>query len=95
MEITDDSLTAPRGPYIKFCIVFLGTIFDDLSPHLRVATAVTPFAVAIILRLLLGANQLTRWVITLSTVWFAANVLMAPYSAPMRQDIEGLRRLLP
>ncbi len=62
---------------------------------MRVATAVAPFAVAIFVRILLGGNLLTRWLITLTTVWFAANILMAPYSAGMRRDIQGLRFLLP
>ena len=66
------------------------TFLDQLSPHMRVATAVLPFAVAIAMRLLLGGNALTRWLVTLSTMWFAANILMAPYSAGMRQDIRNL-----
>jgi uncharacterized MAPEG superfamily protein len=69
-----------------------GTIFDDLSPHLRVATAVTPFLLAMVMRLLLGGNLLTRSLLTLATLWFAANVLMAPYSAAMRQEIRNLLR---
>jgi hypothetical protein len=28
--------------------------------------------------------------VTLSTMWFAINILMAPYSAGMRQDIQSL-----
>ena len=72
-----------------------GNLFDGLSPHARVVTAVLPFAVAIFVRLVLGNNQLTRWLISLSVLWFAANVLMAPYSAGMRQDIRNLRTLLP
>jgi hypothetical protein len=65
-------------------------MFEELSPHLRMATAVAPFVVAVGLRLLLGGNALTRWLITLSTLWFAASVLMAPYSAVMRQDLRNL-----
>ena len=72
-----------------------GNIFDDLSPHARVVTAVLPFALAIFVRLLVGNNLLTRWLISLSVLWFAANVLMAPYSAGIRQDIRNLRTLLP
>jgi hypothetical protein len=68
------------------------TILDDLSPHLRVATAIAPFVIAVALRLILGGNSLTRWMFTLSTVWFAVNVLLAPYSAGMRQDIRNLLR---
>lgn len=71
------------------------SIFYDLSPHARVATAILPFGVAIFVRLVLGNNQLTRWLISLSVLWFAANILMAPYSAGMRQDIRDLRTLLP
>ena len=62
---------------------------------MRVVTAVLPFALAIVVRLRLGNNQLTRWLLSLSALWFAANILMAPYSAGMRQDIRNLRTLLP
>jgi hypothetical protein len=72
-----------------------GDIFNDLTPHARVVTAVLPFAIAIFVRLVLGNNRLTRWLISLGVMWFAANVLMAPYSAGMRQDIRNLRTLLP
>ena len=75
--------------------MFPGNIFNDLSPHARVVTAVLPFAAAIFMQLVLGNNQLTRWLISLSVMWFAANILMAPYSAGMRQDIRNLRTLLP
>jgi hypothetical protein len=64
-----------------------GTLLDDLSPHARVATAVVPFAIAMLFRLLFGASRTTSWLITLATVWFAVNVLMAPYSAHMRQEV--------
>jgi hypothetical protein len=75
--------------------VLPGNLFDGLSPHARVVTAVLPFAVAIFVRLVLGNNQLTRRLISLSVLWFTANVLMAPYSAGMRQNIRDLRTLLP
>jgi hypothetical protein len=68
-----------------------GSIFDDLSPYARVVTAITPFLGAIVLRLILGKNSLTR---ALSTFWFAANVLMAPYSTGVRQDLVNLRRAM-
>jgi hypothetical protein len=67
------------------------SLFEDLSPHARVATAVAPFAAAVVLRVVLGKNRLTRALISLGTMWFAINVLMAPYSARMRQDITDLR----
>ena len=76
-----------------------GNIFNGLSPHARVAAAVLPFAVAIFVRLVLGNNKLTRCLISLSVLWFATNVLMAPYTAGMRtgmrQDVRLLRTLLP
>ena len=34
----------------------------------------------------MGNNTLTRLLLSLSTTWFAINILMAPYSAGMRQD---------
>jgi hypothetical protein len=66
-------------------------IFEDLSPHARVATAVLPFVAVMLLRLVLGSNRLTRVLISLSTTWFVVNVLMAPFSDGMRRDIVGLR----
>jgi hypothetical protein len=71
--------------------VLSGSIFDDLSPHARVATAVAPFVLAILLRFLFGSNRLTRVLLSLSTVWFAINVLLAPFSTRMQQDILQLR----
>ena len=69
------------------------TLLDDLSPHARVFTAVAPFIVAILLRLMLGRNQFTRMAFSIATTWFAINVLMAPYSVGMRQDILDLQAL--
>jgi hypothetical protein len=66
-------------------------IFEALSPHARVATAVLPFVAVMLLRLVLGNNWLTRVLISISTTWFVANVLMAPYSEGMRRDILDLR----
>ncbi|HEY2012892.1 MAG TPA: hypothetical protein VGH38_05290 [Bryobacteraceae bacterium] len=67
------------------------SLLEDLSPHARVATAIAPFFAAMVLRVVLGRNRLTRTLISLGTMWFAVNVLMAPYSARMRQDIENLQ----
>lgn len=68
-------------------------LFDNLSPHARVATALVPFLVAIILRLILGKNRLTKILLSLSTTWFAINILLTPYSARMRTDIESIRSM--
>jgi hypothetical protein len=70
-------------------------LLEDLSPTARVITAVFPFIVAIMLRLLMGRSRTAGWLITLGTVWFAVNILMAPLSAPVRHDIRSLGRYLP
>ncbi|HWB85631.1 MAG TPA: hypothetical protein VG675_15915 [Bryobacteraceae bacterium] len=70
-----------------------GSYFDALSPHARVATAVLPFLVALLVRIVVGKNRVTRMLLTLGTVWFTANILVAPYSVHMQQDIINLRSL--
>jgi hypothetical protein len=75
-------------------VVVPGSIIDSFTPNARVATALAPFAVALMSRIILGRGNLTRWLITLSTMWFAINVLMAPYSAGMRQDLVDLQQML-
>jgi len=71
--------------------VLLASVFEDLSPHARVVTAVLPFVVAILLRLVIGKNRVTRVLLSVSTMWFAINVLMAPLSEGMRRDILDVR----
>jgi hypothetical protein len=66
---------------------------DDLSPHARVATALAPFLIAIVLRLFLGKNRVTKVLLSLSTTWFAINVLLTPYSARMQTDLESIRSM--
>jgi hypothetical protein len=68
---------------------------DAVSPHARVLSAIAPFAGAMTLRMVLGENRATRWLISISTMWFVINVLLAPYSPGMRGDLTSLRRLLP
>lgn len=68
----------------------LGNLVDSFSPHARVATALIPFLVALVLRLLFGKNQVTRVALSVATLWFAVNVMMAPYSVEMRQEILNL-----
>jgi hypothetical protein len=67
-----------------------GDFIDQLSPQTRVAIALVPFLWAIMLRLFLGKNRLTRVALSLATMWFAINVLMAPYSMEMRRQIFNL-----
>jgi len=51
---------------------------------------VIPFFVVMLARLIWGKSQTMSWLITASTVWFVINVLAAPYSAPMRQELLNL-----
>jgi hypothetical protein len=74
--------------------MYSGRIFDHLSPYARVVTAITPFLAAIVCRLIFGKNRVTRVLLSVSTVWFAVNVFMAPYSYGMRQDLVNLRRAM-
>jgi hypothetical protein len=71
----------------------LWSVVDALSPHARVATAVAPFAAAMLLRVALGTNRFVQWLIWVSTMWFLINVLLAPYSPGMSADLVSLRRL--
>ena len=68
-------------------------LLEDLTPHARVLTAVLPFVVAVVLRVVVGRNKLTRALISIGTMWFVVNVLMAPYSSRMRQDILDVRTI--
>ncbi len=65
----------------------LVSLVDAISPHARVATALIPFLVALVLRLLFGKNRVTRTALSIATMWFAINVLIAPYSVDMRREI--------
>ena len=68
----------------------LVNLFEALSPHARVVAAVAPFALAVVLRLMLGRTWLTRTLISLTTMWFAINVMAAPYSERMQEEIRRL-----
>jgi hypothetical protein len=64
-----------------------GSVIDDLDPKLRVALAVAPFVTAMILRVIFGRKAWARWIVTLTTMWFAINVLLAPYSGGIRREV--------
>ncbi len=72
----------------------LWDLFADLGPYARVTTAVAPFAVAVVVRLLFGSSRVTAWLISASTMWFLVNVLLAPYSPGMRDDLEKIQSIL-
>lgn len=67
-----------------------GSLLDQISPHARVAIALIPFLSAIVIRLMLGKNRMTRVMLSVATMWFAINVLLAPYSVEMRREIFDL-----
>lgn len=69
------------------------SFFDDLGPHARVAIALAPFLIAIVLRLILGKNRVTRILLSVSTTWFAIIVLLTPYSSHVQNDIESIRSI--
>jgi len=64
--------------------------FQELSLYARVSTAIAPFAVALLLRLLLGKNRFTGLFITVATTWLVVNVLIAPFSVRMQQDLRRI-----
>ena len=68
-----------------------GSPFDYLTPENRVGMAVAPVAIALLLRLILGKSEFTRWSLAVGTLWFAINVLMAPYSEGIREGLMDVR----
>ena len=74
-------------------VVHPTVVLRELSPYARVTTAIVPFLTAILLRLVFGKNRVTRLLLSVSTTWFAINVLMAPYSTGMQEDIHNLRSM--
>jgi len=70
------------------------SLVDTISPYARVTTAIAPFAAASILRFAMGRNKLTAWLISIATMWFLVNVLVAPYSEGMRDDLHSIQSML-
>jgi hypothetical protein len=69
-----------------------GSIFDDLAPLAQVAVAAGPFFVAALVRLLAGRSRRTDLLLSLATLWLLLNVIIAPYSEPLRRgfyELEG------
>lgn len=65
----------------------------ELGPYARVTTAVAPFVAASALRVMFGKCRRTRLLLSLSVMWFAINVLIAPYSPVMQQQVSRLGSL--
>ncbi len=57
---------------------------------MRIVLALAPFVMAIIARVICGRQAWTRWFVTLSTMWFAMNVLLAPYASGIRREVLSL-----
>jgi len=57
---------------------------ESVFPFLQIATAASPFAAAAVLRLALGRNRFTEFLLSASTMWFAINLLLAPFTDPTR-----------
>jgi uncharacterized membrane protein len=70
--------------------VYPAGILESVGLHAHLASAVVPFVVALMLRFLLGRSRFTTWLVSLSVMWFAINVLMAPYSLEAQREIESL-----
>jgi hypothetical protein len=45
---------------------------------------------ALLLRVLLGRTEFTRWIVMLCAMWFAIDVLVTPYSSGIRQELLAL-----
>jgi hypothetical protein len=67
----------------------LDRFFGELPPNARVAVALLPFLLALVVRLLFGKNRLTQTVLWLATMWFTLAVIMAPFSL----QLPDLRRI--
>jgi hypothetical protein len=52
---------------------------DTVLPYLKVATAVSPFVAALVVRLVVGKNRITKFLLSLATTWFAVNVVLSPF----------------
>jgi hypothetical protein len=53
---------------------------EQTLPYLKLATALIPFAAALLVRVAAGGNRFTRMLLSLATTWFAVNVLLAPFT---------------
>ena len=63
--------------------------FDALTPHGRLILAAGPFVFAMLLRLVIGRTTFTRYFVSAATLWFLVNVLIAPYSQDMSNDLRA------
>lgn len=64
-----------------------GIILTGIGPLTRVLVAVVPFAAALLVRLGMGRSRFTNLVVSIGTMWFLVNVLIAPYSLEMQREL--------
>jgi hypothetical protein len=69
-----------------------GIILTGIGPLTRVLVAVVPFAAALLLRLGMGRSRFTNVIVSVGTMWFLVNVLIAPYSLEMQQELHIMLR---
>jgi len=67
-----------------------GAFFGEFSPLSQVAAAVSPFIIAMILRLMFGRKRWTEVVVTIATSWFFVNVLIAPYAVDIQRELHEI-----
>lgn len=72
----------------------LWDIFSALGPYVRASSAVAPVGVAVLLRLCAGRTRFTAWLLSAATMWFLLNVLLAPYSEGMQEDVQAIERMM-
>jgi hypothetical protein len=53
--------------------------FEHYLPHLQAYSAAIPVIGAILLRVLLGRSKFIEVLLTLTTLWFAVNVMVEPF----------------
>jgi hypothetical protein len=66
-------------------------VLDAFGPYARLATAIAPLLVALIVRVIAGKSRMTGMLLSMSVLWFAVNVLAAPFSFRMQTELQGLR----
>ena len=80
-----------RGDLIL--VVSPGSLLESFYPHARLASAIIPIVITVIMRFVFGSGKLVNTLVSIATVWFTVNVLAAPYSFQMQQDLEQVRQL--
>jgi hypothetical protein len=70
----------------------MGGLYAELLPAAHVGVAAAPFAAAMLFRLVVGRGRTAGALLSLTTMWFLVNVLIAPYSIEMAQELHHILR---